>query len=397
MDGALSHEQEAMRSAMRRFLAEHCGPAEVRRAVASPAGHDEAVWRRLAAEFGLPGLAIAPQYGGVGCGSVELALVCEEAGRALLPSPLTATVAIAAPVVASLGTPEQRARLLPLLAAGELTGAFVLPNGSLPEALALTGPNDGDWAGGGRAGGIQARRHDGGWRLYGEAAQVLDGHCAGLLLVAARHGGYTKGRTLLFLVRPEHPGRVRRTRATSLDETRPQSRVELRDADAELLGPEGADVPRVLAGLAGPIASVVAAEAVGTADGALQRTVEYVRVREQFGRPVGSFQAVRHRLAELHVAVREARSAAYYAAWSGRPDVAGLALAAALETASRVTGEAIQLHGGIGVTWEHPVQLYFKRAASDELLFGPVNRLRARAAETAGVFAAGAGGEAVVL
>ncbi len=125
--------------------------------------------------------------------------------------------------------------------------------------------------------------------------------------------------------------------------------------------------------------------------------MEYARVREQFGRPIGSFQAVKHRLADLYVAVRAARSAVSYAAWSGRAAVGGLALAQALETARTVAGEAIQLHGGIGVTWEHEVQLYFKRAASDELLFGPVHRLRDRAAEAAGLFDARVGREAVVL
>ncbi|EFL23943.1 acyl-CoA dehydrogenase [Streptomyces himastatinicus ATCC 53653] len=181
---------------------------------------------------------------------------------------------------------------------------------------------------------------------------------------------------------------------TALDETRPQARIELRDVPAELLGEDGADgadVAGALAGLGGPAAAVLAAEAVGAADAALTRTVDHVRTREQFGRPIGSFQAVKHRLADVYVTVQAARSAAYYAAWAAtgpEAPVAGpLALAAALEAQRAAAGEAVQLHGGIGITWEHDAHLYLKRAASDELLFGPAHRLRARAADRDGVFA----------
>ncbi|MEU8581541.1 acyl-CoA dehydrogenase family protein [Streptomyces abikoensis] len=392
MDAAFSDEQEEIRRTLREVLAKQAGMAEVRAAVLTPAGHDTDLWRRLAERPGLPGLAVERRYGGAGCGLLELALACEETGRVLLPSPLLATSAVAVPLIAALGTREQRDDLLPRLASGELTGTLVVPRGTLPAALGLTGPGpvdrswNGDWAGGGRAGGVQARRSGDGWRLYGEAPQVLDGHSAGLLLVAARTGGYADARTLLFVVRPATASGVTRTRLTSLDETRPQARVELRDTEAEPLGPPGSRVWGEPAEVGAGVAAVLAAEAVGAADRALERTVGYACVREQFGRPIGSFQAVKHRLADLYVAVEAARSAAYYAAWSGRPAAAGLALAQALETARRVSGEAVQLHGGIGVTWEHEAQLYFKRAASDELLFGPVDRLRARAAETAGLF-----------
>ncbi len=412
MDAALSDEQHEIRRTLRELLLKRCGPEEVRAAVRTPAGHDDALWRLLAERLGLPGLAVETRYGGAGCGPTEMALACEETGRVLLPSPLLATAGLVAPLIAALGTRTQRAELLPPLVSGELTGALVLPDGHLTAALGLTGANDGLWAGGGRAGGIQARpAGDGpGWRLYGEAAQVLDGHSAGLLLVAAHAGGYARGRTLLFALRPQRARGVTRTRLTTLDETRPQARVELRDAAADLLGSDaegGADVPGALARLGGGLAAAVAAEAVGAADRALERTVEYVCSREQFGRPIGSFQAVKHRLADLYVAVQTARSAAYYAAWAagaepaadgtGAAAVGGLALAQALEAQRTVAGEAVQLHGGIGVTWEHDVQLYFKRAASDELLFGPVHRLRERAAESAGLFAARAEREAVAL
>lgn len=170
-----------------------------------------------------------------------------------------------------------------------------------------------------------------------------------------------------------------------------------------MLGDEDADVAGALAGVGDMAAAVLAAEAVGAADRALERTVEYVRQREQFGRAIGSFQAVKHRLADVYVEVQAARSAAYYAAWAAGTDAAtatatatgtgtggervgGLALAQALEALRRAAGEGIQLHGGIGFTWEHDAHLYFKRAAGDESLFGPVHRLRGYAAEVARLF-----------
>ncbi|MCY0931765.1 acyl-CoA/acyl-ACP dehydrogenase [Streptomyces sp. H27-H1] len=385
MDAAFTAEQDEMRRTLREILGKRCGPDAVKSAARTAAGHDRELWQQLAQQLGLPGIAVAEEYGGVGCAPADLALACEETGRVLLPSPLLATAVLAAPLVTTLGTAAQRSALLPPLAAGGLTAALAVPGPALSTALALTGDNaSGGWAGGGRAGGVQARAADGGWRLYGEVAQVLDGHSASLLLVAAHAGGFARSRTLLFLVREDAPGLVRE-RQTTLDETRPQGRVQLRDVEAELLGGEDADVTSALASAGRGAAAVLAAEAVGAAGQALARTVEYVQQREQFGRAIGSFQAVKHRLADLYVQVQAARSAAYYAAWD--PEQGGLALAQALEALRITAGEAIQLHGGIGFTWEHDAHLYFKRAAADELLFGPVHRLRAHAAEAAGLFA----------
>ncbi|MEU2128352.1 acyl-CoA dehydrogenase family protein [Streptomyces sp. NPDC018352] len=390
MDAAFTAEQDEIRRTLRELLAEHCAPDDVRSAVRTADGYDAALWRRLAQDLGLPGLALPQEYGGVGCGLTELAVACEETGRTLLPSPLIATAVLAAPLIAALGTDAQRTAVLPRIAAGELTATLAVPGGSLATALGLTGdPTDGSWAGGGRAGGVQARpgAEDGGWRLYGEAAQVLDGHSAELLLVAAHAGGFPRSRTLLFLVRPDTAAKVVRARRTSLDETRPLARIELRDTEAELLGADDtADVTGALASAGHPVAALLAAQAVGAAGSALERTVEYVKAREQFGRAIGSFQAVKHRLADLYVQVQAARSAAYYAAWDPA-DAGGLALAQALEALRIATAEAVQLHGGLGFTWEHEAHLYFKRAAADELLFGPVHRLRDHAAQLAGLFA----------
>ncbi|WP_225097848.1 acyl-CoA dehydrogenase family protein [Streptomyces sp. CoH27] len=484
MDTRLTAEQDEIRRTLRELLRKRCGPEEQRAALDAPAGHDPALWTALAGWLGLPGLALPERYGGVGCSVTELALACEEVGRALAPSPLLATSVLVAPLVLTLGTEAQRAALLPRLAAGTLTAALAVPGTDLATALALTGGNERYVAGGGRAGGVQARRTADGWLLYGQAEQVLDGHSAGLLLVAAHTGGFARSRTRLYLVPGDAAG-LTRTRQTALDATRPQARVQLRDVRAELLGEEEAEVLPALAVLGDSVAAVLACEAVGAAGRVLERTVEYVGRREQFGRPVGSFQAVKHRLAEVYVAVQGARSAAYYSAWasasaSASPSASGpfppappvqlpspgadgprgassgasspsaaygpsgpagasgpaptalaqareagaagrahtpearvagpalapdagagelahapeagvgrLALAQALEALRLAAGEGIQLHGGIGFTWEHDAHLYFKRAAGDELLFGPPHRLRDRAAETAGLFGHG--------
>ncbi|MCX3059224.1 acyl-CoA dehydrogenase family protein [Streptomyces beihaiensis] len=423
MDAKLSEEQQEIRRTLRALTTKRCTPDEVKAAVRTPVGYDPALWRTLSRELGLPGLALPDRHGGVGASVTELALAEEELGRVLAPTPLLASSGLVAPLVAALGGDAQREALLPRIADGTLTAALAVPGTGLATALGLVADNTSDWAGGGRAGGIQARRGTGpgpgvgagpvsasgpradggtGWRLYGQAEQVLDGHSAGLLVVAAHTGGFARSRTLLFLVRGDAPGLVR-VRQTALDETRPQARVELRDVAAELLGGGegrgGADVAAALRATGDAVAALLAAEAVGAADRALERTVEYVKEREQFGRPIGSFQAVKHRLADVYVRVQAARSAAYYAAWAAAAAresepgerVGGLALAQALEALRTSAAEAVQLHGGIGFTWEHDAHLYLKRAAGDELLFGPAHLLRARAAQVAELFPGSAG------
>ncbi|MGW2910695.1 acyl-CoA dehydrogenase family protein [Streptomyces asoensis] len=404
MDPGFTAEQDGIRRTLRELLHKRCGPEELRAALDLPGGHDRTLWTALAEQLGLPGLALPEEYGGVGCSPTDLALAAEESGRALAPSPLLATSVLAAPLVLALGTGAQRSALLPRICDGALTAALAVPGPALATALALTGPPDGDWAGGGRAGGVQARRVRGDWRLYGEAAQVLDGHSAGVLVVPAHTGGYVRSRTLLFLVAGDATGLVR-TRQTSLDATRAQARLQLRDVRAELLGGgdggdgEEADVPAALARVGESAAAFLACEAVGAGDRALERTVEYLGQRRQFGRLIGSFQAVQHRLADVYVRLQAARSAAYYAAWTAggpgggadapdgpRERAGGLALAQALQALRCAAAEGIQLHGGIGFTWEHEAHLYFKRAAGDELLFGPVHRLRAHAAGEARLF-----------
>ncbi|MGW6391328.1 acyl-CoA dehydrogenase [Streptomyces sp. NPDC055103] len=387
---ALTEEQRKTRRILRDLLAERAGPRANDSATTTPQGYDTELWARLSGTVGLAGLALPEEYGGAGRGTAALALACEETGRALAPSPLLATAVLSAPLVAALGTPAQRGELLPRIADGSLTGALAVPGGSLPLALGLTGDNTAEhWSGGGRAGGIQARATDGaegtGWRLYGEAAQVLDGHGADLLLVAAHTGGFARSRTLLFLVRtePGTPGLVR-TRRTALDPTRPQATVELRDAEAELLGEEPVDVLGALAATGRTAAVMLAAEAVGAAGAVLDRTIDRLGARERSGRPAGSLQAVKGTLADLYVQLEAARSLTYGAAT--KPEGGPLALAHALEALRATAGESVRLDDGAGAAGEHEAQPYFRRAASDELLFGPARRLRARAAERTGLF-----------
>ncbi|WP_415950042.1 acyl-CoA dehydrogenase family protein [Streptomyces sp. KLOTTS4A1] len=415
MDAAFTAEQDEIRRTLRELMAERAGPEENEAAVWTPAGHDPELWRALVARLGLQGKGAeggggpkgSPRTPGTSCAPCTptgLALAGEETGRVLLSSPLLATAALALPLIRRLGGEEQCGELLPKIAEGALTAALAVPGVALATALGLAGDSRGDWSGGGRAGGVQARRDEEVWRLYGQAEQVLDGHSADVLLVAAHTGGFARSRTLLFLVRARSAGVVRVRQAT-LDESRPQARIELRDAQAELLGPDdAAAVAEALARTGDAAAVVLAAEAVGAADRALERTVEHARRQEQFGRAIGSFPSVRQRLADVYVAVQAARSAVHYAAWAAErgedgalPARAepgawgrggGLALAQALDALRTAAGEAVQLHGGIGSVWEYEAHRYFKRAAGDELLFGPVHRLRAHAADHAGLFVA---------
>ncbi|MFD4375426.1 acyl-CoA dehydrogenase family protein [Streptomyces sp. NPDC058486] len=392
---ALTEQQREIRRTLRDLLDQHTTPlTEATPTTTSPEGYDPALWARMSGELGLARLALPEEYGGTGRGTADLALACEETGRALAPSPLLATSVLTAPLVAALGTPAQRADLLPRIADGSLTCALAAPGGSLAHALGLTGDNTtGAWSGDGRAGGVQARPAPGGdgWLLYGEAEQVLDGHSAGLLLVAAHTGGFARSRTLLLLVRAEDagPGLVR-TRGASLDPTRSPALVQLRDVPAELLGEDPADpadITRALDAAGRTAAVLLAAEATGAARGALERTLGHVTAREHSGRAEGSLQGVRHRLADLYVQVEAARSMTYCAAREPGPGPASgpLALAQALEALRAAAGEAVQLHGGTGAARERDARLYFQRAAADELLFGPAGRLRARAAERTGL------------
>ena len=277
-------------------------------------------------------------------------------GRALLGGPFFATVVLAANALLLSGDEEAKRRWLPPIAEGELiaTVAFTEPSGSWdPAAVETTATPSGT-----------------GWVLRGTKSFVLDGHTANLLLVSAR----TDVGVGLFAVEADATG-VTRTPLNILDQTRKQARIELTDAPAELVGTADGGVP-LLSRMLDLAAVGLAAEQVGGAQKALDMAVEYAKVRVQFGRPIGSFQAIKHKCAEVLVQVDAARAAMQYALWCADerseelPVVACLAKAYCSEAYFRASAENVQVHGGIGFTWEHPAHLYFKRAKSSELLFG---------------------------
>ncbi|MGD9986588.1 acyl-CoA dehydrogenase family protein [Pseudonocardia sp.] len=348
--------RDDLRREVRRFLERRSAEADVRRLMDDATGYDRDVWSVMADQLGLQGMAIAQAHGGAGFGYEELCVVFEEMGRALLPSPFFATVALAANVLRHSGDEAACARHLPAIARGELVATLAL------------GEEEGGWDD--TAVRMRAEPAGSGWTLTGVKRFVLAGHVADLLLVVA----HTADGLSLFEVGARGPGCVVEVE-TTLDLTRPLSRVVLDRAPAVLVGRSGhawAGVRRALR-----LAAVaLAAEQVGGAQRVLEMTVGYAKVRHQFGRPIGSFQAVKHQLADMLVAVESARSAAQEAARAVAADDPGLEVAASVakavcsDTYTRAAATAIQLHGGVGFTWEHPVHLYFKRARSSEFLLG---------------------------
>jgi alkylation response protein AidB-like acyl-CoA dehydrogenase len=358
MNLAFSDEQEELRRSVRRFLADKSPESEVRRLMETESGYDADVWAQMAQQLGLQGLAIPEEYGGSGFSFVELVVVLEEMGRALLCAPFFSSVVLAAGAVLGSGDEQLKHDVLPGVASGELLAT-----------LALT-EDSGRWDEGGVTMVARASEGSGSWVLDGHKTFVLDGHTAGMILVVARTG---KGVSL-FLVDGEAPG-LARTAMPTMDQTRKQARLEFSSVPGRLVGAEGAAWPVVSRAL--DLAAIgLAAEQVGGAQRVLEMSVEYAKVRVQFGRPIGSFQAVKHKCADMLLAVESAKSAAYYAAWTAAEDdeelpvMASLAKAYCSEAYFKAAADNIQIHGGIGFTWDHPAHLYFKRAKSSELILG---------------------------
>ncbi|MEU1802905.1 acyl-CoA dehydrogenase family protein [Streptomyces sp. NPDC019937] len=353
-------EQRQLRTVLRDLCAEASGPEDVRKHLATPRGYDEALWARLAGEIGVHGLAVPEEYGGSGFTFAELAVVLEETGRALCCAPLLPTVVLAAHALLHSGDRAACERYLPPISDGTLTATVAGFGDDAPT--------------------VTAERGSAGWVLRGRADFVLDGAGADLLLVRAE----TPGGPRLFACEPD-PGTCRRTPRRVLDETRRQALLEFRGAPATPVGTAEAAEATVAATLDTGRAAL-AAEQVGGSAHALDATVEFAAQRHQFGRPIGSFQAVKHRLADVLVALEAARSASAYAtacAAVAPPQLPVAACAAAVvcsETFRLATAEYVQLHGGIGFTWEHPAHLYVRRARSGEALFGTADRHRTRLA-----------------
>jgi alkylation response protein AidB-like acyl-CoA dehydrogenase len=376
---AFNEEQEQLRASARSFLGAHASPARVREAMASPRGFDAAVWRRIGAELGWPAVTIPEAYGGLGLGWVELVALMEEMGAALLCAPFFSSVCLGATALLVGGSEEQRRRHLPGIAAGETiaTVAYTEANGRWDAAaIAAT-----------------AERRGGEFVLAGVKTFVLDGHTADLLLVGARRPGSQGAEGVsLFAVPADAPGVVRRALPT-MDQTRKQAEVTLRDVRlpaAALVGEENAGWATLERTL--DLAAVaLAAEQVGGAQRRLDMTVAYAKERVQFGRPIGSFQAIKHKCADLLLLVESARSAAYYAGWAAAvedeelPALASLAKAYCSDAYFRCAADAIQIHGGVGFTWEYDVHLYFKRATSSATLLGDASYHRELLAQRIGL------------
>jgi alkylation response protein AidB-like acyl-CoA dehydrogenase len=367
---AHSEEQELIRTSARELLAERAGSAQLRAVLGRPPGYDTELWRRMAGELGWVGLAIPQSCGGAGLGWVELCLLQEELGRQLVPSPFFGTAALAVPIIQAVATQEQQDVLLTRIAAGELRIACVLGGVSgrpSPEDI-----------------GIDLERGRSGLRLNGVGDFVIHGDAADLLLVLAKSPQGLR----VALVAADADG-IRLQPHVMMDLTRPMSRISFSAvavAPEELLG-NAASAAGIDAGLQ-RARIALAAEALGGAQRVLEMTTEYAHARIQFGRPIGSFQAVKHRLADMMVQVEAAKSAAWYAACVADQQPEELAEAAAIaksfcgDAFFDCAASAIQLHGGIGFTWEHELHLYFKRARSSSLLLGSPGWQRERLART---------------
>lgn len=352
---ALTEEQQQLRSAVRGFLDLKSTESQVRHVMETPEGYDRSVWRQMADQLGLQGLAIPEEFGGAGFGVAELGVVLEETGRALLPGPFFGSVVLAGSVLMQCGDDDAKARYLPGIAAGETIAAVALTEQS--------GRWDADSIG------VRAKYDGNSWTLHGTKTFVLDGHIADLMLVVAR----TDAGFSLFAVDADN--RIARNQQSSIDPTRRQARVDFADTPAALVGDDGDCWPAVSRAL-DIAAAGLAAEQVGGAQRCLELAVDYAKTRKQFGRPIGSFQAIRHKCADLMLEIECARGAAQYAVHTATnlsdelPAAASLAKAYASDTYVAAAAANIQIHGGIGFTWEHPAHMYYKRAQSSGHLLG---------------------------
>jgi alkylation response protein AidB-like acyl-CoA dehydrogenase len=368
---AFSDEQEALRSTVRQFLADTSPESEVRRLMETAEGYSPDIWRRLAGQLGLAGLIVPEQYGGSGSSFLELTVVFEEMGRSLLCAPFLSTVAMATTLLLALKDTAACADLLPGIAAGSCVATVALAEeaGSWnPDDLAMT-----------------AARGESGWSMSGQKFYVIDGHVADVILVVAR----TEAGMSVFAVDRGAPGLAAELSST-MDKTRKLARLTFAGTPARLVGADG-QAGGAVARMLDLTAIALAAEQVGGAQRVLEIAVGYAKIREQFGRPIGSFQAIKHKCANMLLEIEAAKSAAYYAGWAAAEDdaevpvLASVAKAYCSEAYVHAAAENIQIHGGIGFTWEHPAHLYFKRAKSSELFLGTPDYHRERLLQGIGI------------
>ncbi len=373
---SFSEEQEEMRRVVRGFLEDTSPSAEVRRLMETPEGCDPNVWKQLSEDLGLPAVHIPEEYGGQGFTFVELGIVLEEMGRALLCAPYFASIALAANAILNAATETRKKELLPGIALGETIAT-----------LAFTEPN-GRWDSAGVA--CTATPANGAFQLDGVKSFVLDGHTADLIVVVARTPGSSGDDGLSFFTVPGDAHGLERRALSTVDTTRKQAQLEFSGVRADLLGELGAGGP-ALARTLDQAAVALASEMVGGAQKVLETAVEYAKVRMQFGRPIGSFQAIKHKCADVLVEVELAKSAAYYAAGAAAegdealPELAPIAKALGSDAYRQAAAENIQIHGGVGFTWENDAHLYFRRAKSSEVFLGDPTYHRELLAQRMGI------------
>jgi len=378
MDFAFSEEQDEFRSVLRRFFEEHSDLRAVRRAFGSADGFDRGLWRQMAHELGLQGIHLPEALGGHGFGFLELGIVMEEMGRALVPGPFLASSVLAAGAIRSAGSAEDHACLLPGVASGERIGALALVEASGswdPAAVAAEATPGADEV-----------------RLSGRKEAVLSGDVADFFVVVARTPGSAGADGIVaVVVEADAPG-VTVEAQEALDLTRRQARVSFQQAPGRRLGP-ALPAGSAADGIRGALqqgAVAVAAESIGGADAALGMAVAYSKLRVQFARPIGSFQGLKHMAAEVLRDIELARAATYWSWWVAEDDAEELAQAAPLAKAASseafvaAAAANLQIHGGIGFTWEHDAHLFYKRAKSDELLLGDGTAQRASLATALG-------------
>lgn len=367
---AFSAEQEELRRYAAQWLSERMPLARVRELMATEEGFAPADWSAVA-ELGWQAMAIPEEYGGAGFGLLELAVLMEEQGRRLFGGPFLSSVVAAANTVLLAGSESQKSELL----AGIASGATVATLAVSEEAAGYDGEHLQTAA--------TATEH--GWVLNGSKRYVLDGHTADVLVVAAQ----TADGIGLFVVEGAAPG-VTRTVLPTMDQTRKQAAIELSNVEVDRAGRLPGGDGSVLARVNDIVAVALALEQVGGAQATLDMAVGYAKDRQQFGKPIGAFQAIKHLCADMLVKVESARAAAYYAAWtvaeasSEAATVVPLAKAYCSDVFFECAGANIQVHGGIGFTWEHDAHLYFKRAKSSQLMFGTPAERRRQLAERLG-------------
>jgi alkylation response protein AidB-like acyl-CoA dehydrogenase len=375
MDFGFNEEQEMLRATARKFLDNECTSDFVRKRMAEPAGVTDEFWTKLA-EQGWLGLVYPEEYGGSGLGFVDLTVLMEEMGRTVMPGPFFSTVLLGGLTILEAGSAAQKKAWLPRIAGGTARAALAWTEPSARwDAVGVT---------------VAARPADAGFRLTGTKLFVLDAHLADVLVVVARtrEGGRAEEGISLFLV-PRDARGVEVKLLPTMDQTRKLCEVILTDvlvaADALLGVRDGGWAP--LARVVERATVALCAEMCGGAQRVLDMTTEYAKIRVAFGRPIGAYQGVKHRAADMLVDVENAKSLTYYAAWAMDENAPDAALAASMAKAyvsdayRKVAGAGIQLHGGIGFTWEHDLHLYFKRAKSSEFTFGDATFHRERVAQ----------------